>query len=394
MKCYVHIGLEKTGTTSIQKWLYQNLRNLSQNKIYLSKILGVPNNRLLPSYFQGFLDDWTFSKNIKSMTQKKLFFKNFLVEFSREIETAKQNHETFIITSEHLHSRVREKSEIQELYSFLSDNFEEIYLISYFREQYDLAVSLYSTALKVGYKQDLETFLLQANTSNYYYNLLQIADNWSDIFCKENCRFRIYDKRQFINNDLRVDFIRQINNEIDLSSLDYSLGPSNSSLSTLEAFIIREINNKSNSEEQRLRLISEVASYNVLKIGKLSSPNSENIRKLFTEINKEFFAKYFNGNELFDYSNTNLGGDHYPNELLNIIDICFKLATDFESKNISNESINLIRDVALKNYDGEILNKNECLELMKIALEQRPYGKLMLQKTKLWSKELGGEEYQ
>lgn len=45
MKLILHIGLEKTGFTSIQEALYQNVDKLKKNKIYLSSVLGKNNNR-------------------------------------------------------------------------------------------------------------------------------------------------------------------------------------------------------------------------------------------------------------------------------------------------------------------------------------------------------------
>ena len=35
MKCILHIGTEKTGTTLLQNWLYDNKEKLSQVGIYL-----------------------------------------------------------------------------------------------------------------------------------------------------------------------------------------------------------------------------------------------------------------------------------------------------------------------------------------------------------------------
>ena len=44
MHCYLHIGVEKTGTTSIQKFLYLNRALLNQNGYQLTDSLSKPNN--------------------------------------------------------------------------------------------------------------------------------------------------------------------------------------------------------------------------------------------------------------------------------------------------------------------------------------------------------------
>ena len=44
MHCFLHIGVEKTGTTSIQKFLYLNRALLNQNGYQLTDSLSKPNN--------------------------------------------------------------------------------------------------------------------------------------------------------------------------------------------------------------------------------------------------------------------------------------------------------------------------------------------------------------
>ena len=46
MKCILHIGTEKTGTTILQDWLYDNKVELSKVGVYLSDNLGKTNNIL------------------------------------------------------------------------------------------------------------------------------------------------------------------------------------------------------------------------------------------------------------------------------------------------------------------------------------------------------------
>ena len=164
---------KKTGTTLLQEWLYTNKKNLSKNGIYLPNQLGEPNNILLPTYFQGHLDDWAWSKRIQNKQEKDIFFEGFLNRVTDEITTAKNNHDTFIITSEHFHSRLQLIEEIQNLYVFLKSLFDEIYIICYFREQFDTAISLYSTFLKREEVRDIDSFLNYGDNKvtpeNYYF---------------------------------------------------------------------------------------------------------------------------------------------------------------------------------------------------------------------------------
>ena len=66
--------------------------------------------------------------------------------------------------------------EIQNLYVFLKSLFDEIYIICYFREQFDTAISLYSTFLKREEVRDIDSFLNYGDNKvtpeNYYFNYL------------------------------------------------------------------------------------------------------------------------------------------------------------------------------------------------------------------------------
>ena len=125
MKCILHIGTEKTGTTLLQNWLYDNKEKLSQVGIYLSDSIGTNNNRLIPAYFGETLDDLLTDNGIANNKEKKKYFSGFLDNLNGEISNAKIKHHTFIITSEHLHSRLTRVEEIQNLYDFLSNAFDE-----------------------------------------------------------------------------------------------------------------------------------------------------------------------------------------------------------------------------------------------------------------------------
>ena len=98
--------------------------------------------------------------------------------------------------------------------------FDEVNVICYFRDQFDVAVSLYSTALKVNSSADVHSFVDQAKPENYYYDYLTIADNWTGVFGHHNCIFKIYDRQCFIDKDIRKDFIHPIKSDIDFEKLN------------------------------------------------------------------------------------------------------------------------------------------------------------------------------
>jgi hypothetical protein len=214
MKCVLHIGTEKTGTTLLQDWLYLNQAALSESGIYLSNKLGKTNNRLIPAYFCSHLDDWARRNRIATQEDKHAFFEGFLENLTSEITQASKSHKYFVITSEHLHSRLRKRYEIEDLYKFLNKNFDGLKVICYFRNQFDVAVSLYSTALKISSHAALESFIEQAKPENYYYDYARIADTWAEVFGRANCDFKVYNREQFLDKDIRKDFIIAIDSAL------------------------------------------------------------------------------------------------------------------------------------------------------------------------------------
>lgn len=136
----------------------------------------------MPAYFtENIQDDYFQAHRINSSKDKIEHFKNFETDFINEIESIKNNYEYFIITSEHFHSRLTEISQIQKLKNFLSKLFSKIYIIAYFRNQQDAVISYYSTSLKTGNTSTFDEFIKKFNSNTYYFNYLDIANNWSDI---------------------------------------------------------------------------------------------------------------------------------------------------------------------------------------------------------------------
>lgn len=396
MKCILHIGTAKTGTTILQDWLYDNQAGLSKVGVYLSDNLGKTNNRLVPAFYQGHLDEWAMKKGISSDAEKTQYFEGFTERLTNEIITAKETHNFFIITSEHLHSRVRKKEEIERLYIFLMSVFDEVEVLCYFRNQFDAAVSRYSTALKSNNFASVEQFVENAIPEKYFYNYLQSADNWAGVFGNGNCNFRIYDRSKFIGNDIRLDFLSVIDGGIDATKLNMNRASSNESLSLLQAAAFRAINrnipfwrtdnlgmNRDNSRVKNMAVNIES-----LKLGKLVSTKSELIRNKFAEKNALFFDKYFTAQDKFPISQVDSDGSMTCDDACSAVEDALDLGLKINANitySLTEEQINSLRDIALRIFDNKSNSTEDALALMKIALSHRPHGPLIKNKVEQWS---------
>ncbi len=154
MKIYLHIGTEKTGTTSIQLFLSKNREELSNNKIMYSKVLGDPNNIRLSIALQNIdkIDD----SRIHSKIITKESIVNFRDELSNDLseEIHREKPDILIISSEYLSSRMDNPDELERLKAFLNQFSEDITVIVYLRRQDKFFESLYSTAIKKGHIMD------------------------------------------------------------------------------------------------------------------------------------------------------------------------------------------------------------------------------------------------
>ena len=400
MKCILHIGTEKTGTTLLQEWLYHNITSLSKCGIYLSEIIGKPNNQLVPAYFSNRLYSWAKSKGISSLSEKKKFFEGFLSSLSLEIEDASKKHQYFLISAEHMHSQLRTKNEIENLHNFLQDKFDSIDIHCYFRNQYDLAISRYSTALKGSSVKSLDMFLNDIHPDNYYYNYGQIADNWKAVFGELNCKFSIYDKAMFIKGDIRKDLIAKIDRDIDCNNFDYSITAANVSLTYLQAVAFKTINinfprfnsNSSGVSPINQQLKQAVLNIDSLKLGKIESHRRKEIEEIFRNINEYFFQENFGSSNKFITASGDEPMKSKERERLIKLgilldDTLMELLTLLKNP-LQDQDACYLRDIALKIFKRSPENLNDALSLMKLAKRARPQGKFIEKKVDEWSKML------
>lgn len=307
MNLVLHIGTEKTGTTLLQSWLYNNRQALSENGIFLSDRIQKPNNRKLVGYFVQRLDDWCRQQGITTREQRSRFFDGFLKDFEAELRAAEPNHHTMIITSEHFHSRLRAPEEMKKLKNFLDRNFATVTVLCYFREQSQMAKSAYSTTVRVASSATSEQFFEKVSPDNYYFNFLEIGRNWSGLFGRQNCDFRIYDRARFPENDLCLDFLSCLPQSLDRSSLSFDRTQGNESLSRVETVLYRLINehepyfrpNSGGVNRRNGKLKQAVSRCESLKLGEISMPQSEEVIERFKETNTKFFREFFNSEVLF-----------------------------------------------------------------------------------------------
>jgi len=143
MKCYLHIGTEKTATKTLQSFLYINKEKLAGYGFGYTKSAGLIDDRKLPvaAYDLHRRDDHTRMANINSDEDLHNYQQKIISDLKKEIKEISLPN--IIFSSEHIQSRLKSAGEIQRLKDILSAlGFNDISVIVYLRNPADIANSL------------------------------------------------------------------------------------------------------------------------------------------------------------------------------------------------------------------------------------------------------------
>lgn len=386
----LHIGTEKTGTTSIQQFIYKNRHKLAKQDIHTLSGFGKPNNREFVAFFQKSLDDWAKAKGIKSRKEMQTYFLNFEPRFARDVRRKKKemNSPVFIITSEHFSSRLRTMEELESVRDFLMKYFDKVRIICYFRPQVEMATSLHSTGLREQSSLSLEKRLKSVVPENYYYNFHEVAKLWSSVFGKENLRLRIFHRKKLVAEDVRHDFLYALKSTgvvIDSRKLHFNIAPANESLSPLQGGVYAAINEAipywrvppfKGSSMVNLRLKRATWRIPTLATGRYLVKNATEIQSRFSSSNRKFFDEFLNG-ESFDLEGLKETVDSLP--IKEVERLIYELTKTLLSQRVSLDNPKLfgsdadyLRDVAISVLDKKPLNESHAADLLELALRAKP----------------------
>jgi len=385
-KLFLHIGTEKTGTTSIQHFLHKNKKALFDNGYHLLECGGEKNHRAIPSccMLDDDFDDFFLDRGIDSVEKKQQFRRKLHKSFNEEMKGLSDSVHSVIITSEHFHSRLKSTEAIERFKLLVAGYFSEIKVICYIREQSTLASSLYSTGVISGSNIAFSSFLEKCVPTNRYYNYHALLTRWSDVFSPEQLDVRIFSRNELYNDDLLDDFCVAINENL-LMFTDKDLIKENESMSNTGVMIGRAINalfgrydkdglvNKS-----RKKAIKLVAKTFPGRTNNIASDEYKRIYEDFRVLNQEVARKYFkNRDDLFPWKPLSISEEGVDEGQVKALTDVIR---DLKSvSRISDEHAVLFRDAAIL-LEGVDIKK--AYELMKLAHAGRPEGPVIKRKIK------------
>ncbi len=215
MKLIIHIGTEKTGTSSLQLWGAENRQSLQKAGIFYSRSLGDIDHRKASVYplDYGLSDDGFERYKIRSKSEFETFNAQLELDLKSEVEFAiSLNCRHFIVSSEHFHSRVVTKEMVERVKALFAPHFsnDDIQILCYVRPQADLFQSRLSVGVRnlTHSKDELDNLW---RNETVYFNYYDLWQRWAAVFPRVT--IKPFNKYKNVIEDLA--------NIIDLSPNNY-----------------------------------------------------------------------------------------------------------------------------------------------------------------------------
>lgn len=300
MKAFLHIGTEKTGTTTIQNFLAKNRQHLLSHGYLYPESPGKTNHIRLPIFALDSNKCRDIHQFIELNTIEKInrFKRKFPQRLKHELTLS--NCETVILSSEHCSSRLIDEQDIKCLKNLLDNFFDDIEVIIYLRRQDKFLASTYSTAIRSGHTYRFTIPSQKRIETRYnYYNIL---NKFAKVFGKNKITVRIFESSQMIEGDLIKDFMNTIGLKVDNSY--HSVSNLNTSLDVYSLEYIRLLNKnlkrivKQGADKQINKIIKRLKVYCNQSQKKhpplLSEKMAREFMLFFEESNQKVAKNYLN----------------------------------------------------------------------------------------------------
>jgi hypothetical protein len=229
---FLHIGTEKTGTTTIQAMAALNRGLLASHGLFYPVSPGKQNHVKLTLYaLQN--PDRAGLRNMAGLAtgDDVLDMRDSLLdELRAEIEAAGCNR--VLLSNEHLSSRLRHKRTVRRLIKGLREISRDIRVVVYLRPQYELILSAYSTAVKSGRAGHIN---FERSPDEHFYNYDKMLALWEEVLGAGKIIVRRFLPSAFAGGTLSADFFAAIgmaqpnglampaslNRSLDANTLEY-----------------------------------------------------------------------------------------------------------------------------------------------------------------------------
>jgi hypothetical protein len=233
VRLFLHIGTEKTGTTSVQKFFRANRDALARAGILYPSAPGNQNHTGLAAAALGLKNKGPLRKSlgIKDEEDVRKHRRNMMKELAAELTAGR--YDATVLSGEHCSSRLIEDEEVSWLKDRLAPFFDRMTIIVYIRRQDDYLLSTYSTSVKSGATAPLG--LPREKQIQFRYDHWDMLSRWARVFGRENIVCRKFERAALKGDDvvddvldvcgiaLSPDYVRpeDVNESLDAQSLEF-----------------------------------------------------------------------------------------------------------------------------------------------------------------------------
>ena len=274
--------MHKTGTSMLQKYLFQNA-DLLKERGYLYPKVGIVNNA-------HHLMAWPLNETHPRYKALKKTYDEIILSLKNEI--SKSDCENIILSSEDF-SQIYSPINLKRLSVSLQEF--NVKVIVYVRRQDHFLQSLYSQVVKQSRcTMNINKFVQGALNKEEMWNIKPKLDIWSQYFGQDNIMVRVYEKQQ-LTKGLLEDFVQCIGSSIDVGPYESKRVNSSLSYNLLNFLIYCNTLPLTNEQYEKLVIVLEGISekHEADKKNLLSPKDRILILNKCEESNKQIAKKYF-----------------------------------------------------------------------------------------------------
>jgi hypothetical protein len=245
MRCYLHVGTEKTATKTIQSFLDVNRRRLKQEGfVYPAYRPKRDDNywcHALLGYNPGHRDEFTQFEHIHTAQELECFQRRECARLQRSLRGGSKGAEqALILSSELFQSRLTSRDELLRLKETLTRlGVDRFSIVVYLRNPSELINSHYSTVIKTGGVNELPSLPEHPYAHNLC-NHQATMERFSDVFGEDALIPRLFDKTTLKDGSVIHDFCEAVGIPMDDT---YQIPEdANESLSAFGVHLLRRVN--------------------------------------------------------------------------------------------------------------------------------------------------------
>jgi hypothetical protein len=211
MKAVCHIGLPKTGTTTIQSFLQDNAAALDRQGVIYRRFQ--PRQPIQSEYLLAAFK--ALGRTFKQPGRQQrlgVASRQELVETVTGFESwidrqlAGTKAQTWLISCEILVTDLRQPAGVRALHDWLSARFSEVTYVVYLRRQDLWVASFYAQFLRFGETATIEEFAARRPAFDY----MQLVELWSSVAGSDRVKVRLLEADALKDGDLLADFCETV----------------------------------------------------------------------------------------------------------------------------------------------------------------------------------------